>query len=223
MNTKLPDLPDDGALVGEQGEADRMLGWSRMLAEGSAPLHDMREYCSKGSNCPEELSAGEGFSFEQIRNVTNRGMWVSALMNATRKAVNKEYDYHNEYADRKYALMATEHSGWLQLRFFGHVKQKSFILCEGPCRNGPSNCPVYRSLLTGYQALSFQIDNEELPQRAVHHPGAELNKRKKKSDIFMRAKTCIQVQASKELNGLHTLGIRVNGDKLIMITDIIWF
>lgn len=80
LERDLPDLPDDGALVLNNGlpGQDHLLGFARMLAHFSDPVHDMRDYCSSYSDCPEELTQGGSFTFEKLREVMKRCVRVES-------------------------------------------------------------------------------------------------------------------------------------------------
>ena len=63
LRTVAHDLADDGAAVARDdgpGGHDDLLGWGALLAEDSAPVHDMRNFCTPGSDCPPELSNANG-------------------------------------------------------------------------------------------------------------------------------------------------------------------
>jgi hypothetical protein len=38
----------------------RRCRWGTLLGEDSAPVHDMRNFCTPGSDCPKELSNPHG-------------------------------------------------------------------------------------------------------------------------------------------------------------------
>jgi len=222
LERDLPDLPDDGALVLNNGlpGQDHLLGFARMLAHFSDPVHDMRDYCSSYSDCPEELTQGGSFTFEKLREVMKRHMWVVGLMDFTRKAVDKQFGYHNGYRDRKFALMGVSSSDWLQLRFQGKTKSQILVLCEGPCPH--NRCQDYRGRLN--EDAQFMLDGLYLSKDVIHVPGSDPPSKHK--DIFQEdtSHTCMRLDAGKPLDGLHYFGIRATSPtKILMLTNFIWW
>uniref|UniRef100_A0A7S0WUK3 Uncharacterized protein n=1 Tax=Pyramimonas obovata TaxID=1411642 RepID=A0A7S0WUK3_9CHLO len=213
------DRPDDGAAVAPS--ADRLLGWAQLLHPASAPVHDMREFCTRRSDCPEELSAGAMFSLKKLQEVASRGMWAVGMMENTRKAVQAGVDYHNGYPDRKYTLMGLKQSGWLRLRFIGHASNSStIILCEGACERG--RCDSFR----GYLATDaeFTINDKPVDEQYIHTSAKLEHSQHSKEDIIRFANTCIQIDWTKQLSGMNMIGIRSKSeDKVIMLATMAWF
>lgn len=89
-------------------------------------------------------------------------MWVVGLMDFTRKAVDKQFGYHNGYRDRKFALMGVSSSDWLQLRFQGKTKSQILVLCEGPCPHNRCAFQWWKHMFTCGMFFSLIVINVNL-------------------------------------------------------------
>jgi hypothetical protein len=106
--------------------------------------------------------------------------------------------------------MGAYQSDWLQLRFNGTAASTTLALCEGPCSNG--NCPEYRARLRS--DAEFMLDGEALVRPLL--PA--------QAPLLEQGDTCVLLDVGRPINGAHTLGIRATtADKLLMLTNLVWF
>eukprot|EP00238_Polyblepharides_amylifera_P008891 CAMPEP_0196580786 /NCGR_PEP_ID=MMETSP1081-20130531/30578_1 /TAXON_ID=36882 /ORGANISM="Pyramimonas amylifera, Strain CCMP720" /LENGTH=412 /DNA_ID=CAMNT_0041900769 /DNA_START=80 /DNA_END=1318 /DNA_ORIENTATION=+ len=198
----------DGMRVdGEEGR-NSLLGLGEFLAPGSAPLVDMRPFCTKRSHCPEKVRNLGDVNVRRLLNVTQSGAWVVHMLLFTEEAVKKAVEMKTGYFDRKYVLMGTRASGWLKMRFSGLSESKSVIICEGPCEY-QDECSSMRGRLAN-DAL-FKIDDQDIPKQDSGVGFTSV------SDL------CVKLTGPKSLKGSHTVGIRSSRGKMLMVSQVIWF
>ncbi|KAK3240719.1 hypothetical protein CYMTET_49457 [Cymbomonas tetramitiformis] len=189
----------DGASAAPAAADGSIHGFGALLAEGSSPLKDMREFCIEGgaSRCIDQPS---DVTEEALMTAAGEGEWPVALFPGTRNAVAREYKEGLGYADKKNVVFGTSGSGELKLKFTAASDRGYLLLCTAQCDWG--RCPAkYGTLQNDTQV---NIDD-------------------KKATLTVHKNPCYKVDSGFDA-GDHILAIKVlTAEKYLPLSYFIWW
>jgi len=221
--TSEPDSADPSKGVVVRPQSSDLLGWAALLEPDSAPVVDMRDYCSDFSRCPKGLKErADSFTYfhiAEIMAVAHSGKWVVAIVEdgASRHEVEMGWSNNWGWRDRKYVLMGSKKSGALKLKLHAKKEANGFILCSPPfCRAG-QHCLPHRIQI--HEGIALEVDGKDVTNK-IHQKGKPVAKGQ---DMKKLEDMCIWVDEHISV-GPHVLTIRGTSDeKVVNIAHVIWW
>ncbi|KAK3267907.1 hypothetical protein CYMTET_23562 [Cymbomonas tetramitiformis] len=189
-------LADAPPIAAGDETAKAVHGFAVMMAPGSAPLADMREFCVEGA--ASKCGSISGVTEESLIQAAKEGKWPVGLFPTTRHAVEKEVNAGLGYADKKNGVFGVKESNELKLSFTVTSSRGYLLVCTVQCDKCPER---YGSLHTDAQVT---VDGTPATVSVFEDP-------------------CYKVTAGFSA-GKHELGVRVtSAEKYIALSYFIWW